>query len=96
MIGRRRLDTHFMAFETLGAEVDLTDGLYVRAEALTGAEMFLDEPSVTGTENAVMAAVMANGRTRIRNAASEPHVQDLCAMLCAMGAHIEAWGPTRC
>ena len=92
VIGRRRLDTHFMAFETLGAQVDLTDGLHVRADALRGAEMFLDEPSVTGTENAVMAAVLAKGRTRIRNAASEPHVQDLCRMLCGMGARIEGIG----
>ncbi|MCA9738358.1 MAG: UDP-N-acetylglucosamine 1-carboxyvinyltransferase, partial [Gemmatimonadetes bacterium] len=60
--------------------------------ALIGAEMFLDEPSVTGTENAIMAAVLARGTTRIRNAASEPHVQDLCHLLQGMGAHIDGVG----
>ncbi len=92
VIGRRRLDTHFMAFETLGAHVDLATGFHVRADRLEGAEMFLDEPSVTGTENAIMAAVLAEGATQIRNAASEPHVQDLCNMLCDMGARIEGIG----
>jgi UDP-N-acetylglucosamine 1-carboxyvinyltransferase len=92
VIGRRRLDTHFLAFETLGAEVHLDDGFTVQARRLVGSSMFLDEPSVTATENAVMASVRAEGQTRIRNAASEPHVQDLCHALNAMGATIEGIG----
>lgn len=92
VIGRRRMDTHFMAFEALGATVTLNGGFSIRAEALRGADMFLDEPSVTGTENAVMAAATAKGKTRIRNAAAEPHVQDLCNLLNAMGAHIRGIG----
>ena len=91
VIGRRRMDTHFLAFEQLGARVELNGGFELTGE-LRGADMFLDEPSVTGTENAIMAAVLAPGTTRIRNAASEPHVQDLCALLGAMGAHIEGVG----
>jgi UDP-N-acetylglucosamine 1-carboxyvinyltransferase len=92
VIGRRRMDTHFLAFEALGAQVQLNGGFSIRADALKGADMFLDEPSVTGTENAVMAAVLARGHTRIRNAAAEPHVQDLCNLLVAMGARIEGVG----
>jgi len=92
VIGRRRMDTHFLAFEALGGRVRLNGGFRVHAEKLVGTDIFLDEPSVTGTENAVMAAVRAEGRTRIRNAASEPHVQDLCGLLNAMGARIEGVG----
>ena len=92
VIGRRRLDTHLLAFRALGAEVETSAGLDIRAPALRGASMFLDEPSVTATENAVMAASMAEGRTVIRNAAAEPHVQDLCRLLSAMGARIEGIG----
>ncbi len=92
VIGRRRMDTHFLAFEALGAEVTLNGGFSIRAAKLKGGDFFLDEPSVTGTENAIMAAVRAEGRTRIRNAAAEPHVQDLCGLLRAMGAHIEGVG----
>ncbi len=95
VIGRRRLDTHLLAFQALGAEVEVSAGLDIRADALTGADMFLDEPSVTATENAVMAASMAAGRTVIRNAAAEPHVQDLCQLLNAMGARIEGIGTPR-
>ena len=91
-IGRRRMDTHFLAFERLGAEVMLSSGFTIRAERLRAADMFLDEPSVTGTENAVMAAVRARGTTKIRNAAAEPHVQDLCHLLNAMGARISGIG----
>lgn len=92
VIGRRRVDTHFLAFEALGARV--TEGQYfaVKAEQLHGADILLDEASVTGTENAIMAAVLARGTTVIRNAASEPHVQDLCHLLNAMGAQIEGVG----
>jgi len=92
VIGRRRMDTHFLAFEALGAKVELNGGFSIRARALRGADMFLDEPSVTGTENAVMAAVLASGATRIRNAAAEPHVQDLCNLLNRMGARIRGVG----
>jgi len=92
VIGRRRLDTHLLAFRALGAEVETSTGLDIRAPALRGTDMFLDEPSVTATENAVMAASMAAGETLIRNAAAEPHVQDLCHLLSAMGARIEGIG----
>jgi len=92
IIGRRRMDTHFLAFEALGAEVKLNGGLSIRTKGLHGADIFLDEPSVTGTENAIMAAVQARGHTRLRNAAAEPHVQDLCRLLIAMGARIEGIG----
>lgn len=92
VIGRRRMDTHFLAFEALGATVALNGGFTIHADNLKGADFFLDEPSVTGTENAVMAAVLAEGHTRIRNAAAEPHVQDLCRLLNEMGAHIRGVG----
>jgi len=92
VIGRRRLDTHFLAFERLGAVVDVGDAYRVSARALAGADIFLDEPSVTATENALMAAVRAPGRTVLRNAASEPHVQDLARGLTAMGARISGLG----
>ncbi len=92
-IGRRRLDTHMLAFQALGAHIELRpDGFDVRGESLAGADILLDEASVTGTENAVCAAATARGRTVLRNAASEPHVQGLCRMLTAMGARIEGIG----
>ncbi len=95
-IGRRRVDTHFLAFRALGAELSVNGRFYrVKAGKLRGAEILLDEASVTGTENAVMAAVLAPGTTVIHNAASEPHVQDLCRMLNAMGAQIEGIGTNR-
>lgn len=92
VIGRRRLDTHFLALEALGGEKRLDEGFEMRTSGLKGAEIFLDEPSVTGTENAVMAAALAKGRTLIRNAAAEPHVQDLCNLLKQMGAQIQGVG----
>ncbi|HEU4562567.1 MAG TPA: UDP-N-acetylglucosamine 1-carboxyvinyltransferase [Longimicrobium sp.] len=93
VIGRRRVDTHFLAFQKLGAKFEHdAQGFRVKADHLQGADMFLDEPSVTGTENAVMAASLARGTTRIRNAAAEPHVQDLCHMLVGMGAQIDGIG----
>ena len=92
VIGRRRIDTHFLALERLGAEVTVGDRYTLEAKGLTGADVFLDEPSVTGTENALMAAVGAKGTTVFRNAASEPHVQDLARFLVALGAHIEGIG----
>lgn len=89
-IGRRRVDTHLMAFEALGAQVETFATQYrISAPKLVGRRMFLDEASVTGTENAIMAAVLAQGTTTIYNAAAEPHVQDLCQILNAMGAQIE-------
>jgi UDP-N-acetylglucosamine 1-carboxyvinyltransferase len=92
VIGRRRLDTHFMAFSELGARVEI-DGIYkLTANKLVGVDLFLDEASVTATENAIMASVLADGRTTIQNAASEPHVQDLCRMLNLMGAKISGIG----
>ncbi len=92
VIGRRRVDTHFLAFQGLGAEVDVNDLFRLNARQLRGADILLDEASVTGTENAVMAAVLAKGTTVLRNAASEPHVQDLCHMLNGLGARIEGIG----
>ena len=92
VIGRRRMDTHFLAFEALGGRVRLDEGFHIKADRLVGTTVFLDEPSVTGTENAIMAAVMAGGTTLLRNSASEPHVQDLCKQLNLMGAHVTGIG----
>jgi UDP-N-acetylglucosamine 1-carboxyvinyltransferase len=92
VIGRRRVDTHFLALEQLGASVTVGDRYELEGKSLVGADIFLDEPSVTGTENALMAAVMAKGRTVLRNAACEPHVQDLARALVAMGAAIDGIG----
>jgi UDP-N-acetylglucosamine 1-carboxyvinyltransferase len=92
VIGRRRVDTHFLALEQLGATFSLNDTFELRASRLRGADVFLDEPSVTATENALMAAVAASGTTILRNAASEPHVQDLAHFLVALGASIDGIG----
>ncbi len=92
IIGRRRVDTHFLAFSRLGAQVQIDGEFRVAAERLVGRDMLLDEASVTGTENAIMAAVLAHGRTILRNAASEPHVQELCELLNLMGAQISGIG----
>lgn len=95
-IGERRLDAHAIALTKLGAVIEHTGAtLGMRADRLTGADILLPEASVTATENALMAAVVAHGTTIIRNAASEPHVQDLCAMLNGMGAQIEGSGTNR-
>lgn len=94
-IGRRRLDTHMLALQALGATVEVGDRYFLRAPALRGAPVFLDEPSVTGTENAVLAAVTAKGTTELRNAATEPHVQDLCRFLATLGARIGGIGTSR-
>jgi len=94
VIGRRRVDTHMLALKAMGAETEF-DGREFRLRAsgrLTGANILLDEASVTATENALMAAVTAKGITILRNAASEPHVQDLCHFLNHLGAHIESIG----
>ena len=92
VIGRRRLDTHFLALTELGAKVQIDDTFIFTCKKLKGADIFLDEASVTATENAIMAAVLAKGETILTNAASEPHVQDLCLMLRSMGASIEGIG----
>jgi UDP-N-acetylglucosamine 1-carboxyvinyltransferase len=92
VIGRRRVDTHFLAFHAMGAEVEDGETYKLKADELRGADILLDEASVTGTENAIMAATLAKGTTVIRNAASEPHVQDLCRMLISMGARIDGIG----
>jgi len=92
VIGRRRVDTHFLALEQLGAHCEVGADYRLTAKTLKGADVFLDEPSVTATENALMAAVAAEGRTILRNAASEPHVQDLAQFLVALGARIDGIG----
>ena len=92
VIGRRRLDTHFLALTELGARVNTDGQLSFTANKLVGADIFLDEASVTATENAVMAACLAEGTTILTNTASEPHVRDLCNMLIAMGADISGVG----
>jgi UDP-N-acetylglucosamine 1-carboxyvinyltransferase len=93
IIGRRRPDTHFLALAELGATLDMSGGGFaVSARELRGADIVLDEPSVTATENAIMAATVATGRTTLRNAASEPHVQQLARALVSMGANISGIG----
>ncbi len=96
IIGRRRLDSHVLGFSALGAEWTTDDGGYrISARRLTGADIYLDEASVTATENILMAAVLAEGRTTIYNAACEPHVQGFCRLLNNMGASIEGIGTNR-
>ena len=91
VIGRRRLDPHFHAFQELGATFEANDR-YDLSGALKGSLLHLDEPSVMATENTVMAAALAPGKTMISNAASEPHVQDLCRFLVTLGARIQGIG----
>ncbi len=96
IIGRRRLDTHALGFSALGAIWREDErGYRIEASQLTGAEIHLDEASVTATENILMAAVRAKGRTIIHNAACEPHVQGLCRFLSLLGARIEGVGTNR-
>ena len=93
VIGRRRLDTHFYGLQKLGATVELGDSYdFAVPNGLHASDLFFDEPSVTGTEHILMAAVVSQGHTIIRNAACEPHVQDLAHMLNAMGARISGIG----
>ncbi|MFH0907416.1 MAG: UDP-N-acetylglucosamine 1-carboxyvinyltransferase [bacterium] len=92
VIGRRRLDTHFYGLHALGISVQGGEFYTFRRKQLRGADLLLDEASVTATENIVMAAVLARGRTTIMNAACEPHVQDLCLLLRKMGARITGTG----
>jgi len=94
-IGRRRLDTHFVNLEKLGAKLDYDskNRIYnVKTNGLVGADLLLDEASVTGTANVIMASVLAKGKTRIYNAACEPYIQQLCSLLVKMGADIEGIG----
>ncbi|MBA2741462.1 MAG: UDP-N-acetylglucosamine 1-carboxyvinyltransferase, partial [Actinobacteria bacterium] len=92
VIGRRRLDTHVHAFAALGADFQL-DGVYeLTADKLTGTRVYLDEASVMGTENAIMAAALADGKTVLGHAACEPHIQDLCRFLASLGASISGVG----
>jgi UDP-N-acetylglucosamine 1-carboxyvinyltransferase len=95
VIGRRRVDTHFLALQRLGAELSVGADYKLETRGLKGADVFLDEPSVTATENALMAASLAPGTTILNNAACEPHVQDLARALVAMGARIEGIGTNR-
>jgi UDP-N-acetylglucosamine 1-carboxyvinyltransferase len=95
IIGRRRVDTHILALSALGAQAEydrLQKVFKFRARKLSAAEILMDEASVTATENAIMAATLANGHTIIRNAASEPHIQELCHFLNALGAKISQIG----
>jgi UDP-N-acetylglucosamine 1-carboxyvinyltransferase len=92
LIGRRRVDTHIMALRALGARVEVGADYKMEAKNLRGNDIFLDEASVTGTENAIMAATLAPGTTVIRNAASEPHVQDLGRFLSQLGAKVSGLG----
>ncbi len=92
VIGRRRLDTHIHAFMELGVEVTLNGAYDLRTDGLRGTRLFLDEASVMGTENAVMAAVLAEGETIVGHAACEPHIQDLCHFLVGLGAEIDGIG----
>ncbi|HEY2322903.1 MAG TPA: UDP-N-acetylglucosamine 1-carboxyvinyltransferase [Thermoanaerobaculia bacterium] len=92
-IGRRRVDTHLLALEGLGAQIEVSAYEYrMSAQSLRGQKMFLDEASVTATENAIMAAALAEGETRIYNAAAEPHVQDLCRFINLLGGQVEGMG----
>jgi len=95
VIGRRRVDTHLHAFQKLGVEIEANRRFTMRTSGLVGASVFLDEASVTGTENAVMAATLARGETTLDNAACEPHVQDLCRFLVGLGADIDGIGTNR-
>ena len=92
VIGRRRLDTHIHAFQELGVDVELNGAYEMRTDGLRGKRLYLDEASVMGTENAIMAAVLADGKTCVGHAACEPHIQDLCRFLVSLGANIEGIG----
>lgn len=93
VIGRRRVDTHILAFSNLGVRTEYADNqFHFDANGMTGSEILMDEASVTATENAIMACVLAKGQSIIKNAASEPHIQDLCHFLNSLGAKIENIG----
>src|SRR5207247_11240239 len=92
VIGRRRVDPPFRALGRPGAEVTIAAAYQLEVKSLTGADIFLDETSVTATESALMAAVAARGTTTLRNAACEPHVQDLARFLSDLGAKVQGVG----
>ncbi len=92
LIGQRPMHTHFLALKEFGARIDIDGNFNIQANKLLGSNIFLDETSVTATENAIMVASLAEGETVIENAASEPHVQDLCRMLNTMGAKVTGIG----
>lgn len=92
VIGRRRVDTHMLALKKLGADIQYERAFQFKAKGLHGADILLDEASVTATENAIMACVLAKGNSIIRNAASEPHIQELCQFLNVLGAKIRHIG----
>ena len=93
VIGRRRLDSHILAFSQLGVVTQYSNNMFhFKVDQLHGADILMDEASVTGTENAIMACVLAKGKTTLRNAASEPHIQELCQFLNTLGAQIENIG----
>lgn len=92
VIGRRRLDPHIIALQKMGAQVDFEGEFRMQSDGLRGTHVLMDEPSVTATENAIMASVLAEGTTVISNAASEPHVQQLCNFLNCLGAQIGGIG----
>jgi UDP-N-acetylglucosamine 1-carboxyvinyltransferase len=92
VIGRRRLDTHIHAFQELGGEIKLNGAYEMRTDGLRGKRLYLDEASVMGTESAIMAAVLAEGKTCVGHAACEPHIQDLCRFLVSLGARIDGIG----
>ncbi|MDO9545371.1 MAG: UDP-N-acetylglucosamine 1-carboxyvinyltransferase, partial [Pelolinea sp.] len=92
VIGRRRVDTHIIALSALGVQVAYNRNFSFHVDKLIGADILLDEASVTATENTIMAAVLAKGTTIIRNAASEPHIQELCYFLNSLGAEINNIG----
>ena len=92
VIGRRRLDTHIHAFQELGVDVELNGAYEMKTDGLRGKRIYLDEASVMGTENAIMAATLADGETVVGHAACEPHIQDLCRFLVSLGARIEGIG----
>jgi UDP-N-acetylglucosamine 1-carboxyvinyltransferase len=92
VIGRRRVDTHMLALTELGARIEVDGAFKMQADGLRGADILLDEASVTATENTLMAAATATGTTIIRNAACEPHIQDMCNFLVMLGAHITGIG----
>lgn len=96
VLGRRRVDAHFHALAALGAQFEVKqDGYSLKTKGLRGADILLDEPSVTATENALLCAVLTPGRTTIHNAASEPHVQELAIVLAKMGARINGMGTNK-
>ncbi|MCJ7696200.1 MAG: UDP-N-acetylglucosamine 1-carboxyvinyltransferase, partial [Anaerolineaceae bacterium] len=92
VIGRRRVDTHILALNELGTSTNFDGTFHFKSDALIGADILLDEASVTATENTIMASVLAKGETIIRNAASEPHIQELCFFLNKLGGNIRNIG----